>query len=55
MCRLFGFRGLKQTSLSFYLVNATNSLEKQSVIDFRHVNNHCGWGLGFYQYNKAFI
>lgn len=55
MCRLFGYRGQHPTQLSFFLVNASNSLVKQSIIDSRNISNHDGWGIGFYQYSKAYI
>ena len=55
MCRLFGFRGKHPSKLSFFLINASNSLAKQAEIDGRNISNHDGWGIGFYQYDRAFI
>ncbi|MEW5819635.1 MAG: class II glutamine amidotransferase [Cyanobacteriota bacterium] len=55
MCRLFGFKGKFPTKLSFFLVDASNSLAKQSVLDSRNICNNQGWGIGFYQYGKAYI
>ena len=55
MCRLFGFKGNIPTKLSFFLVDASNSLIKQSVLDSRKVSNSQGWGIGFYQNNRAYI
>lgn len=55
MCRLFGFRGLHATQLSFFLVNAENSMAKQSELDSREIPNHDGWGIGFYQYGKGYV
>lgn len=55
MCRLFGFKGKTPTKLSFFLVDAPNSLAKQSVMDSRNISNSQGWGVGFYQNSKAFI
>lgn len=55
MCRLFGYRGKVPTKLSFFLVDSSNSLAKQSVLDSRNICNNQGWGVGFYQYGKAFI
>jgi glutamine amidotransferase len=55
MCRLFGFKGKEPTKLSFFLVDAPNSLAKQSIMDSRNISNSQGWGVGFYQNRKAFI
>lgn len=55
MCRLFGFKGSLPTKLSFFLVDASNSLVKQSVLDSRKISNSQGWGIGFYQNSRAYI
>jgi glutamine amidotransferase len=55
MCRLFGFKGKQPTKLSFFLIDAPNSLAKQSILDSRNISNSQGWGVGFYQEDKAFI
>ncbi|MEW5822534.1 MAG: class II glutamine amidotransferase, partial [Cyanobacteriota bacterium] len=55
MCRLFGYKGISPTKLSFFLVDATNALAKQSILDSRNISNSQGWGIGFYQNHKAFI
>lgn len=55
MCRLFGFKGALPTKLSFFLVDASNSLVKQSVLDSRKISNSQGWGIGFYQNSRAYI
>lgn len=55
MCRLFGYKGSKPSKLSFFLVDASNALMKQAVLDSRNLSNSHGWGIGFYQKNKAHI
>ena len=55
MCRLFGYKGNSPTKLSFFLVDASNALLKQSILDSRNISNSQGWGIGFYQNNKAYI
>src|SRR3989339_1950073 len=55
MCRLFGYKGESPTKLSFFLVDASNALQKQSILDSRNISNSQGWGIGFYQNNRAFI
>lgn len=55
MCRLFGFKGHSPTKLSFFLCEAENALLKQSILDSRNISNSQGWGIGFYQNQKAYI
>ena len=55
MCRLFGYKGNVPTKLSVFLVDGTNALVKQSILDSRNLSNSQGWGIGFYQNNRAFI
>ena len=52
MCRLFGFISEKPSNLVCSLLNAENSLLKQSVLDSRKVPNPDGWGVGFYKNGK---
>lgn len=55
MCRLFGYKGIHPSKLSFFLVDATNALLKQSILDSRNISNSQGWGIGFYQNKRAYI
>lgn len=55
MCRLFGYKGHLPTKLSFFLVDASNALVKQSILDARNISNSQGWGIGFYHNGRAFI
>lgn len=55
MCRLFGFKGTNPTKLSFLLVDAPNSLARQSALDSRNITNSHGWGIGFYQEHQAHL
>ncbi len=46
MCRLFGFRATHPTRIDCGLVQAQNSLVRQSRQDARGLDNPDGWGLG---------
>ncbi|MFW6193354.1 MAG: class II glutamine amidotransferase, partial [Gemmatimonadota bacterium] len=46
MCRLFGFRSTHPTRVECGLIEAQNSLVRQSREDARGLDNPDGWGLG---------
>lgn len=46
MCRLFGFRATHPTKIECGLIQAQNSLVRQSRQDARGLDNPDGWGLG---------
>lgn len=47
MCRLYGLRSTHPTKVGCELIDAQNSLIRQSVNDARGFANPHGWGLGF--------
>ena len=49
MCRLYGLRATHPTRVSCELVEAQNSLIRQSEEDARGLSNPHGWGIGYVQ------
>lgn len=49
MCRLYGLRSTHQTRVGCELIDAQNSLIRQSVEDERGLSNPHGWGLGYWR------
>lgn len=53
MCRLFGFRGSHPTKVDCGLIDAQNSLLRQSEDDARGFANPDGWGIGLVRDGEA--
>jgi len=49
MCRLYGLRSTHRTRVGCELIDAQNSLIRQSRKDRRGLSNPHGWGLGFWR------
>jgi len=49
MCRLYGLRSTHQTRVGCELIDAQNSLIRQSVEDGRGLSNPHGWGIGYWR------
>ena len=49
MCRLYGLRSTHTTRVGCELIEAQNSLIRQSLEDMRGLANPHGWGIGYYE------
>lgn len=49
MCRLYGLRSTHPTKVGCELIDAQNSLIRQSLKDERGLSNPHGWGVGFWR------
>lgn len=55
MCRLFGLVASKSVNVAFPILEAPASLLQQTVRDVRGRPNPHGWGIGYYEGDKAII